>query len=239
MYPAWIPVPATAGATGGPSAGGAYAGVGAYPGYGYPAQPVVNAPRVGRSRAVFRVLVLLVFVVLVGVGAFLNLSNESAQGLGSGTHSVSAPAAVGGFAQNTNVELQGLGQAFRATVESSSSSSVSGLQQAVIAFYGSTDGTGSGTSPEYMVVAASYGHALSDANLTTLGTGLSGFDFATASVQSQDGVDFHCGAFGATVLASGCMWVDGNVFGMVLGAPSLGQASTLVAAEGARNSVEG
>jgi hypothetical protein len=34
------------------------------------------------------------------------------------------------------------------------------------------------------------------------------------------------------------MWVDGNVLGLVLGVPTLGQANTLVAAEGARTSIE-
>jgi hypothetical protein len=193
---------------------------------------------VGRSRAAFRALVLLVFVALVGAGAFLYLSSESAQGLGSGAHTVSAPAAVGGYAENTNPGMQALGQVLGAGVESSSTSRVPGLQQAVVAFYGSTDGTGSGTSPGYMLVTASYNHALSYANLTTLGSGLSGFDFSTASVQSQDGVDFHCGTFSSSLLSSVCMWVDGNVFGVVLGAPTLGQANTLVAAEGARTSVE-
>jgi len=83
MYPAGTPIPAAAGSTGrpsagGPSAGGAYAGVGVHPEYGYPAQPVVSAPRVGRSRTVLRVLVLLIFVALVAAGAFLYLRSVAA-----------------------------------------------------------------------------------------------------------------------------------------------------------------
>ena len=78
MYPAGTPIPAAAGSTGRPSAGGAYAGVGVHPGYGSPAQPVVSAPRVGRSRTVFRVLVLLIFVALVAAGAFLYLRSAAA-----------------------------------------------------------------------------------------------------------------------------------------------------------------
>lgn len=83
MYPAGTPIPAAAGSTGrpsagGPSAGGAYAGVGVHPEYGYRAQPVVSAPRVGRSRTVLRVLVLLIFVALVAAGAFLYLRSVAA-----------------------------------------------------------------------------------------------------------------------------------------------------------------
>jgi translation initiation factor IF-2 len=78
MYPTGAPIPAAAGSTGGPSAGGpsaggADAGAGAYPGYGYPVQPVVSAPRVGRSRSAFYALVLVIFVALVAAGAFLYL----------------------------------------------------------------------------------------------------------------------------------------------------------------------
>lgn len=80
MYSAWTPpIPAAAGSPGGrstgaPSAGGADAGVGMHPGYDHPAQPVVTAPRVGRSRTVLRTLVLLIFVAMVAAGAFLYLS---------------------------------------------------------------------------------------------------------------------------------------------------------------------
>lgn len=76
LYPAWTPVAGTSGSNGGPSAGGAYAGVGVHPGYGHTAEPGVVMPRVGRYRAVLRVLVLLVFVVLVGAGAFLYLKSR-------------------------------------------------------------------------------------------------------------------------------------------------------------------
>jgi len=76
LYPAWAPVAGRSGSGGGPSAGGAYAGIGLHTGYGHTAEPAALAPRVGRYRAVLRVFVLLVFVVLVAAGAFLYLKSR-------------------------------------------------------------------------------------------------------------------------------------------------------------------
>jgi hypothetical protein len=225
------------GSTGGPSAGGAYAGVGVYPGYGYPAQPAARAPGVGRSRAAFRALILLVFVALVGAGAFLYLRSEASQGLGSGTHTLTTPATIGGYAQNTNPQLQAISQLLEVAIQSEPGR-IPGAQQAAAAYYGSTDGTGSGADPEYDLVAVAYDRALTSADLTTMADAMSGFDYATSTVQTSDGVSFHCGPETGSHMASVCMWVDGNVLGQVESASGVSQSSTLAAAEQARDSAE-
>ena len=233
MYPTWIPIPAAAGSTGGPSAGGAYAGVGAYPGYSHPVHAAANAPHVGRSRAAFRALILLVFVALVGAGAFLYLSSESTQGLGSGTHTLSAPATLGGQAQSTGSSALG------SAVESQLAAEP-GITGSVFTVYGSaTPG-----SPAYILGMESAGQAVTASDLSQFvasfnSTSRAAFSLTTAVVTSDSGVSFHCAPdtlSGAT--AAMCVWVDGNVIGMVLGSPETDSADTLAAAEQARSTAE-
>jgi hypothetical protein len=235
MYPAWIPIPATAGSTGGPSAGGAYAGIGLHPGYGYPAQPAVNAPRVGRSRAVFRVLVLLVFVVLVGAGAFLYLSNESAQGLGSGVHTVSAPATLGGLAPDTNGAMAALSSSVQSQM-----ASASGISGSVFSVYGFAAPGSSG----YILGMESDDQAVTPSGLSQFVAGFdstssAAFNLATATVSSDTGVSFHCAPVTLSGAASTmCVWGDGNVVAVVIGASGAGSSATLAAAEEARSTAE-
>jgi ribosomal protein L40E len=235
MYPTWAPIPATAGATGGPSAGGAYAGVGVYPGYGYPAQPAASAPRAGRSRAAIRALVLLVFVALVGAGAFLYLSSESAQGLGSGTHTLSTPATLRGLPQTTTSAMTALSSQVK-----SQTAAEPGITGSVFTVY--TSATPGG--PGYILGIASDDQAVTSSDLSQFVAGFNSstgvtFNLTTASVSSDNGVSFHC----APVTLSGaadtlCVWGDGNVIGMVIGSSGAGSAATLVAAEKARTTAE-
>lgn len=222
-----------------PPAGAALAGAAPPPGYLPPgADPTaVTAPR-GHARKGLQIAVLALLVLMVAAGAFLYLRSRQLEGLGTGAHTLSTPASLGGNAENANPELQLLGQAFESAAKSSATSKVPGLKQAIMAFYGSTDGTAAGTSPELLLTAASFDHALTAADLQSLGSGFSGFDYATSSVQTVSGVSFHCGPISTADMASACLWVDGNVFGMVLGAPAAGPASTLAAAEEARSSAE-
>jgi hypothetical protein len=234
-YPTWTPIPATSGSNGGPSAGGAYAGLGAYPGYGYPAQPAATAPRVGRSRAALRALVLLVFVALVGAGAFLYLSSESTQGLGSGTHTLSTPTTLGGLPQTTSSAMTALSS----QVESQMAAEP-GITGSVFTVYASATSGG----PGYILGVASDGQAVISSDLSQFVAGFNSssgvtFNLSTASVSSDNGVSFHC----APVTLSGaadtlCIWGDGNVIGMVLGSPGSGSAATLAAAEEARTTAE-
>lgn len=235
MYPAWTPIPASAGSTGGPSAGGAYAGVGLHPGYGYPAQPVVSAPRVGRSRSALRALVLLVFVALVGAGAFLYLGRESTQGLGSGTHSVAAPAALGGLPASTGAAMTALSSEVQSEM-----AAASGTTGSVFKLYASAIPGG----PDYILAVASDGQAVTSSDLSQFVAGLNGssgvaFNLTTAAVASDGGVSFRCAPVTLTgAPATLCLWGDGNVIGMVIGASGAGAAATLSAAEEARSTAE-
>jgi hypothetical protein len=113
------------------------------------------------------------------------------------------------------------------------------VQQAVVAFYGSTDGTADGANAEYFLTAVAYDHALTSADLTTLGDALAGFDYSTSTAQTSDGVTFHCGPeTGSDGTGPACLWVDGNVAGTVAGASGVSQSATLSAAEQARDSAE-
>ena len=235
MYPAWTPVPAPARSPGGPSAGGAYAGVGLHPGYAYPAQPVVSAPRVGRSRGALRALVLLVFVALVGAGAFLYLSRESTQGIGSGTHSVAAPAALGGVPASTSTAMTALSSQVQSEM-----AAASGMTGSVFKLYAPAIPGG----PDYILAVASDGQAVTSSDLSQFVAGLNGssgiaFSLTTAAVSSDGGVSFRCAPVTlAGAPATLCLWGDGNVIGMVIGASGAGAAATLSAAEEARSTAE-
>jgi hypothetical protein len=190
---------------------------------------------VGRSRAVLRALVLLVFVALVGAGAFLYLSSESTQGLGSGTHTLSTPATLGGLPQSTNSSMTALSS----QVESQMAGS-SGITGSVFTVYVSATSGG----PDYLLGMASDGQAVTSSNLSQFVAGFNStsgvtFNLTAASVSSDNGVSFHC----APVTLSGaadtlCVWGDGNVIGMVIGSPGAGSAATLTAAEEARTTAE-
>ncbi len=235
LYPTWTPAPVASGPTGGPSAGGAYAGVGLYPGYAYPGQPGAIAPHVGRSRAAFRALVLLVFVALVGAGAFLYLSSESAQGLGSGTHTLSTPATLGGLPQTTTSAMTALSSQVKSQMAAEP-----GITGSVFTVY--TSATPGG--PGYILGIASDDQAVTSSDLSRFAAGFNStagvtFNLTTASVSSDNGVSFHC----APVTLSGaadtlCVWGDGNVIGMVIGSSGAGSAATVVAAEEARTTAE-
>ena len=180
---------------------------------------------------------LLVLALVVAAGIFYCLVNVPAPGLGSGTHTLTTPETLGGYAQNANTQLQVDGQLLEAGIQSPSAR-VPGAQQVVVAFYGSTDGTGNGADPEYDVIAVAYDRPLTSADLSTLADALSGFDYSTSTVQTSDGVSFHCGPETGSSMASVCLWVDGNIVGQVDSAIGLSQSSTLAAAEQARVSAE-
>jgi hypothetical protein len=190
---------------------------------------------VGRSRAAFRALVLLVFVALVGAGAFLYLSSESSQGLGSGTHTVSAPATLGGLPQVTSSSTTAIGSEMKSEMDGAS-----GVTGSAYAMYGSATFAGSA----YELAMGSADHPVAASRLTQsvvgFNTGVMSFDFATATVSSANGVDFHCGPLMVYSVAMGtiCIWVDGNVMGLVFGDPEAGSAATLAVAEGARTTAE-
>ena len=59
-----------------------------------------------------------------------------------------------------------------------------------------------------------------------------------SSVQTANGVSFHCGQPLSGDMPSMCTWVDGNVLGVVEGSASVGAAATAAAAEQARTTAE-
>jgi hypothetical protein len=180
------------------------------------------------------VVVLLFLLVLVVAGVFLYLRSSQAEGLGSGSHTLSTPTTIGGFAENSNSQLQSIGKTLQSELEANSNSTNHALQGTVVAFYGSTDGTGTGAAPDYFLFVASYSGSLTVSDLSRVDRSL----LTVSSVQNEDGIAFHCGVPMAGAMGTMCTWVDGNVWGVVEGATSVGSAATLAAAEEARATAE-
>ena len=189
----------------------------------------------GRSRSALRALVLLVFVALVGAGAFLYLGRESTKGLGSGTHSVAAPAALGGVPASTGAAMTALSSEVQSEM-----AAASGMTGSVFKLYASAIPGG----PDYILAVASDGQAVTSSDLSQFVAGLNGssgvaFNLTTAAVASDGGVSFRCAPVTLTgAPATLCLWGDGNVIGMVIGASGAGAAATLSAAEEARSTAE-
>jgi hypothetical protein len=190
-----------------------------------------------RSRTGLGAFLALALIIAVAAGAAITLWPGSNSGLGSGTHGVSAPLTLGGFAQNSNPELQSVGLTLQSELQADSASTTGGLLQTVTAFYGSTDRTGTGMNPDYLLFMMSFRGQLTASDLTTMANGV--IDSGSTSVETRNGVSFYCGTtMGGDVLPSACVWVDGNVLGVVEGAARGGSSATLAAAEDARGSAE-
>jgi hypothetical protein len=176
--------------------------------------------------------VLLILAALVTVGVLLYLSGGFNQGLGSGTHTLSAPATLDGLAQNPSAQLQTTGQTLQSEIEGSDSSAHV-LRQLVTVFYGSAPPGGPATTPQYFLFLSAFQGQLTTADLGQFETLES-----AGTVQSEGGVGFHCGFPTAGPMSSVCFWIDGNVLGVVEGSASVGPAGTLAAAEEARAAAE-
>jgi hypothetical protein len=176
--------------------------------------------------------VVLLLAVLVATGVLLYMSGGLNQGLGSGTHTLSAPARLGGLAQNPSPQLQTTGQSLQADIESSDTSRHV-LQQMITAFYGSTRADGAAAVPDYFLFLSSFQGPLTSTDLRQLTTLVT-----VSTVETEDAVSFHCGTPTSGSMASVCLWIDGNVIGVVEGSATVGPAGTLAAAEEARSSGE-
>ncbi|MGO8686653.1 MAG: hypothetical protein ACLQT7_05615 [Candidatus Dormibacteria bacterium] len=186
----------------------------------------------GRNRTGLQLFVVLLLAALVAVGVLLYLSGGLNQGLGSGTHTLSAPATLDSLAQNSSSQLQSSGAALQSEIESSDTS-VHVLRQLITAFYGAIPDDGSATTPDYFLFLSSFDGPLTSADLSQFDTLLT-----ASTVESEDGVSFHCGTPTTGPMSSLCLWIDGNVMGVVEGSATVGPAGTLAAAEEARTSAE-
>ena len=185
-----------------------------------------------RSRTGLHAFVVLLLAVLVAAGLLLYLSGGLKQGLGSGTHTLSAPATLAGLAQDATPQLQSAGTALRGDIEASDPSPHA-LQQLVTAFYASPPSSGAAATPDYFLFMSSFGAPLTSTDLTDIGSLV-----IVTNVETVDGVVFHCGTPITGTMSSLCLWIDGNVMGVVEGAAAVGPAGTLVAAEEARSAGE-
>jgi hypothetical protein len=198
-------------------------------------EPAANAPRVGRSRAALRALVLLIFVALVGAGAFLYLRSESTQGFGSGVHTVSAPATLGGLTESTSSAMTALSSQVQSQIAASP-----GIAGSVFTVYGFATAGG----PGYILDMVSDDHAVTSADLSHFVSGFNStsgaaLNLTTATVSSDNGVSFHCAPVTvASAATTMCVWGDGNVLGVVIGSSGAGSTAALAAAEEARGTAE-
>lgn len=197
-----------------------------------PPAPWEEAASPRRRHAGLHLFVVLLLAALVAVGVLLYLSGGFNQGLGSGTHTLSAPATLDGLAQDSSAPLQSTGQALQGEIEGADSSAHV-LRQLLTAFYGSAPSDGTATTPEYFLFLSAFQSPLTTADLNQFETLVS-----AGTVESEDGVGFHCGAPTGGPMSSLCFWIDGNVLGVVEGTAGVGPAATLAAAEEARASAE-
>ncbi len=196
--------------------------------YAIPPAPWEDPPK-RRGRPVLTALVMLVLAALVVGGVVLYLSGGLNQGLGSGTHTLAVPAALGGLAEDSSPHLQAAEQTLQAGVEGADRTPHV-LLQMVTAFYAPPAPGGGGiATPEYYLFMSSYDAALTSTDRTALGTLIT-----AGTIQTVNGISFHCGTPTGGSMSSLCFWIDGNVMGVVEGAAVVGPASTLAAAEEAR-----
>jgi hypothetical protein len=193
----------------------------------------VLAPRGRRSHLGLQIATLSLIAVLVTAGVFLYLMSGLTDGLGSGMHTLSTPPTLGGASQNLNPQLVSAGQAFQAEMESESAATTGDFRQTVLAFYGTAEVTGTGIIPDYFLFLMSASAPLTTADLTKVETILT-----VNTVQTDNGVEFHCGAPVSGMMTSLCTWIDGNVWGVVEGASAVTLSQTLATAESARDTAE-
>ena len=223
-----MPVPA--GALAGAYPGAVPGGAAGYPGFGLPsasgAAPWGAAARRG-SRILPVLLMLLLMVMLAFAGGlwFFTYGPGAAPKL----HTVRAPTTLDGLTRDTGSAAGTLTSQIEARYAQDTNDA-----GAAVAFYGSDTGT------RYFFLdlqAGKRGLTLSDLT-TDIARGEPTFDFSSARTTIEDGVTFYCGPDTVVTGAFLCAWIDGNVQGMVLGGPAAGAASTLAAAERARNTAE-
>ena len=210
-----------------------YIPTGVRPGRGSSAVAAMAAPG-HRPGVGVQIFVLSLVAVVITAGIFIYLMNGLATGVGSGTHTLTTPATLGGVAPDTNPALQDASRTLQSEIESHAAPVTAGLQQTVAGFYGSSDAAGDGILPDYFLLITSAGAPLTAADLSQVDANL----LAVSSVQTADGVSFHCGRPLVGAMPSMCTWVDGNVFGVVEGSASVGAAATASAAEQARTVAE-
>jgi len=99
--------------------------------------------------------------------------------------------------------------------------------------YGAADA--SGQDPDYMLVMIQVNEQVSSSVLSGMTDQLG---FPSTPTQTSDGVDFYCATSSTDGGATVCLWIDGNVLGVVVGDPTMGAAATLAAAEDARSAGE-
>ena len=192
------------------------------------------APSGHRPRVGVQIFFLSVIAVLITAGIFIYLMNGLAPGVGSGTHTLAMPLTLGGDAPNTNPQLTAAGSALESEIEANAGSARAELQQTVVGFYGSADGVTDGLLPNYFLFMMSVNGSLTASNLSQIDAQL----LTVSSVQTSNGVSFHCGQPLSGDMPSMCTWADGNVLGVVEGSASVGAAATAAAAEQARTTAE-
>ncbi len=210
-----------------------YTPPGARPAYGPPAS-AAWAPSGRRPRVGVQIFFLSLIAVLITAGIFIYLMNGMAPGVGSGIHTLTRPLTLGGDAPNPNPELTGAGTTLESEVEANAGSARAELQQTLVGFYGSVDGVTDGVLPDYLLFMMSVNGSLTASDLSQIDAHL----LTVSSVQTANGVSFHCGRPLGGDMPSMCTWVDGNVLGVVEGSASVGAAATMAAAEQARTIAE-
>ena len=199
------------------------------------------APPPARSHVGLGLLTLLIVLLAFGGGLWYLTYGPAGQGtgLGGGTHTVSAPSVLAGQVENTSPADQAALQSLRSGLEASlGSGSHAAITRTAVGLYGAA-GSG-GVAPDYVLFAVAANRQLTAADLGSAASGIAGdWSLASSSVRTQSGVSFHCGPLGNVPgFTTLCAWIDGNVLGVVLGAPAVGPSATLAAAERARGSAE-
>lgn len=189
------------------------------------------ARRSGTAARLFILFVVLVLIFAAGLWYFAYGPGGS-QGMGSGTHTISAPATLGGQSQNTNAAVDLVTAALQQKIAGDPL-----WNGSVVAVYGdiisSTD--------YYMLAVVTSSRQLAYSDLSSAIQSMddnasAGFDLSKATVTAVNGVNFHCGPTSAGVTL--CVWIDGNVEGTVFGGAGAGSGATLSAAEEARSTAE-
>ncbi|MGD1033661.1 MAG: hypothetical protein ABR977_04435 [Candidatus Dormibacteria bacterium] len=198
---------------------------GAHPSYG-PAPAGAMASPGRRPRVGVQIFFLSLIAVLITAGIFIYLMNGMAAGVGSGTHTLSTPASLGGAVPDKNAVLQLLVQPLQAEIQADAIPGSATIRQTVAGFYGAPGAS----DADYFLVMVSTNAPLTASDLSQADSHL----LAVSSVQTANGVSFHCGKSVINNIPSICTWVDGNVFGVVQGSSDVSAAATMAAAEQAR-----
>jgi hypothetical protein len=179
-----------------------------------------------RPRVGVQIFFLSLIAVLITAGIFIYLMNGMAAGVGSGTHILSTPASLGGAVPDKNAVLQLLVQPLQAEIQADAIPGSATIRQTVAGFYGAPGAS----DADYFLVMVSTNAPLTASDLSQADSHL----LAVSSVQTANGVSFHCGKSVINNIPSICTWVDGNVFGVVQGSSDVSAAATMAAAEQAR-----